>query len=35
MVHGARVESIYRVCSRVFMDLKDEWMVDSASGPLV
>ena len=26
---------IYRVCSRVFVDLTDEWMVDSASGPLV
>ena len=32
---GTPVESISRVCSRVFMDLKDEWMVDSASGPLV
>ena len=24
-----------RVCSRVFVDLTDEWMVDSANGPLV
>ena len=34
-VNGARRTPIYRVCSRVFVDLTDEWMVDSASGPLV